>query len=60
MNALDDAVMCSGEAHQNQMMQYMNNKQIQEGFGRVVIEIMLRNMASKRRRTSSIPPARNT
>ncbi len=38
--ALDDAVMDSGEAHQNQMMQYLNNKELQAGFQRVVFDML--------------------
>ncbi len=39
--ALDDAVMESGDAHQNQMMQYLNSKELQAGFQRVVFEMLL-------------------
>ncbi|MFC1681635.1 type I restriction endonuclease subunit R, partial [Pseudomonadota bacterium] len=39
--ALDDAVMDSGEAHQNQMMQYLNSKELQVGFQKVVFEMLL-------------------
>jgi hypothetical protein len=39
--ALDDAVMESGEAHQNQMMQYLNDKGLQAGFQKVVFEMLL-------------------
>jgi type I restriction enzyme R subunit len=39
--ALDDAVMGSGEAHQNQMMQYLNSKALQAGFQRVVFDMLL-------------------
>ena len=39
--ALDDAVMESGEAHHNQMMQYLNSKELQAGFQRVVFEMLL-------------------
>ncbi|MCF7991437.1 MAG: DEAD/DEAH box helicase family protein [Thiohalocapsa sp.] len=39
--ALDDAVMESGEAHQNQMMQYLNSKELQAGFQRVVFDMLL-------------------
>ena len=38
--ALDDAVMDSGEAHQNQMMQYLNSKALQAGFQRVVFDML--------------------
>lgn len=40
--ALDEAVMESGEAHQNQMMQYLNSKDLQTGFQRVVLELLRR------------------
>ena len=40
--ALDEAVMESGEAHQNQMMQYLNSKKLQTGFQRVVLELLRR------------------
>lgn len=54
--ALDDAVMSSGEAHQNIMMQVMNNKARFDTFGRLVLEVILQNLATKRRRASSLPP----
>ena len=40
--ALDEAVMESGEAHQNQMMQYLNSKKLQTGFQRVVLGLLRR------------------
>jgi type I restriction enzyme, R subunit len=52
--AMDDAVMASGQAHQNQMMQYLNNRDIAEGFQRLVFEMLLATQAKKR--TSSVPP----
>ena len=39
--AMDDAVMNSGEAHQKQMMQYLNSKELQAGFQRVVFDMLL-------------------
>ncbi len=39
-NALDDAVMESSDAHQNQMMQVLNDKTIQAGFGRIVFDML--------------------
>ena len=39
--ALDEAVMESGEAHQSQMMQYVNSKELQAGFQRVVFDMLL-------------------
>ncbi|MEM7481093.1 MAG: DEAD/DEAH box helicase family protein [Acidobacteriota bacterium] len=44
--ALDQAVMGSGEAHQSQMMQYLNSKELQAGFGRVVFDMLLAKLAS--------------
>jgi len=38
--ALDEAVMGSGEAHQNQMMQYLNSKELQAGFQQVVLKML--------------------
>ena len=43
--ALDEAVMDSGEAHQNQMMQYLNNKELQAGFQRIVFDMLLAKRA---------------
>ena len=39
--ALDEAVMDSSEAHQSQMMQYLNSKELQTGFQRVVFDMLL-------------------
>lgn len=39
--ALDDAVVQSGEVHQNQMMQYLNSKELRAGFQRVVFDVLL-------------------
>ena len=39
--ALDAAVMECGEVHQNQMVQYLNSKEVQAGFGRLVFEALL-------------------
>ena len=39
--ALDEAVMDSSEAHQSQMMQYLNSKELQAGFQRVVFDMLL-------------------
>ncbi|MEM6794140.1 MAG: S24 family peptidase, partial [Acidobacteriota bacterium] len=44
--ALDDAVMGSGEAHQNQMMQYLNSKDVQSGFQRIVFDLLLAQQVS--------------
>ena len=40
-SATDDAVMDSNEAHQNQMMQYLNSKELQAGLQRVVFDMLL-------------------
>ncbi|KAA3614250.1 MAG: type I restriction endonuclease subunit R [Planctomycetota bacterium] len=40
-SALDEAVMGSGEAHQKQMMQYLNSKELQAGFQRVILDLLL-------------------
>ncbi|MBT4822732.1 MAG: type I restriction endonuclease subunit R, partial [Lentisphaerae bacterium] len=40
-SALDEAVMDSSEAHQNQMMQYLNSKELQAGFQRIVFDMLL-------------------
>lgn len=40
--AVDDAVMSSSEAHQNQMLQILSNPQVAQGFGRVVFDIPLK------------------
>ncbi len=46
--ALDDAVMESGEAHQNQMMQYLNSKELQAGFQRVVFDMLMAGAKASR------------
>ena len=43
--ALDEAVMESAEAHENQMMQYLNSKDLQAGFQRVVFDMLLATKA---------------
>ena len=35
------AVMGSSEAHQSQMMQYLNSKEVAAGFQRVVFDMLL-------------------
>ena len=50
--ALDDAVMGSREAHQNQMMQYLNNKELQAGFQRVAFDMLLAAQAQQGQPTS--------
>ena len=39
--ALDDAVMNSSEAHQNQMTQYLNSPELQARFQRVIFDMLL-------------------
>ncbi len=39
--ALDDAVMDSTAAHLVQKMQYLNSKEVQMGFQRVVFDMLL-------------------
>jgi len=39
--ALDEAVIESAEAHENQMMQYLNSKELQAGFQRLVFDMLL-------------------
>jgi len=54
--AMDEAVMNSGQARQNQMMQYLNSKELATGFQRLVFDMLL--AASKeKQRPSVIPPA---
>ena len=45
--ALDGAVMDSSEAHQNQMMQYLNNKELQSKFQSVIFEMLLSQMRER-------------
>jgi type I restriction enzyme R subunit len=39
--AVDDAVMDSSDAHQNQMMQVLSNPQVAQGFARVVFDLLI-------------------
>jgi type I restriction enzyme R subunit len=39
--AVDDAVMDSGVAHQNQMMQYLSSPHVASGFARVIFDLLL-------------------
>ena len=39
-HAIDDAVMDSNEAHQEMMMQYLSNPEVQRGFARVVFDML--------------------
>jgi len=42
--ALDDAVMDSSEAHQNQMMQILSSPEVAKGFARIVFDLIKRTM----------------
>ncbi len=44
--AVDEAVMSSSEAHQQQMMQYLNSPELQEGFRRVLFDLLSAKKAS--------------
>jgi type I restriction enzyme R subunit len=46
--AVDDAVMQSEEAHQNQMTQYLNNAQLAAEFQRIIFDMLLAKGAAKR------------
>ena len=39
--AVDDAVMDSGAAHHNQMMQYLSSPNVANGFARVIFDLLL-------------------
>ena len=41
--AVDDAVLESSDAHQNQMMQILSNPQVAQGFARVVFDMLIKN-----------------
>jgi len=43
--AVDDAVMESGKAHQNLMMQYLNSRDIQGRMQRLVLDLLLAQQA---------------
>lgn len=45
--ALDDAVMDSSEAHQNQMNQVLGNKETAAGFGRIVFDMLVAQMKAQ-------------
>jgi type I restriction enzyme R subunit len=40
--AVDDAVMDSSDAHQNQMMQYLSSPQVAQGFAREVFNMLIK------------------
>ena len=46
-DALDDAVIESGEAHENQKMQYLNSKELQAGFQQVVFDMLLAKVGNR-------------
>ena len=45
--AVDDAVMESSKSQQNQMMQYLNSKELQAGFQKLVLEHLRRKIDDK-------------
>lgn len=52
-SALDNAVMESGEAHQNQMNQILADRNVAASFGRIVFDLLV---AQTQARTSAPPP----
>jgi len=46
-SAVDDAVIDANDIHQNQMMQYLNNRALQAGFQRVVLDLLKAMKASE-------------
>lgn len=56
--AIDDAVMASSEAHQNQMMQYLNSKELAAGFQRVVFDLLVAGMKQQQRASDAPPSSR--
>ncbi len=43
--AVDDAVMSSSEAHQNQMTQYLNSPELQVKLQRLILDMLLAKVA---------------
>jgi type I restriction enzyme, R subunit len=43
-SAVDNAVMESADAHQNQMNQVLSNKHVAAGFGRIVFDLLVAHM----------------
>jgi type I restriction enzyme, R subunit len=43
-SAVDNAVMESGDAHQNQMNQVLSDKNVAAGFGRIVFDLLVARM----------------
>ena len=48
VGAMDHAVMESGEAHENQKIQYLNSRELQIGFQRIVFDMLLAKDALER------------
>src|SRR5690606_11146574 len=48
-SALDDAVMDSSAAHENQMNQVLGNQETAAGFGRIVFDMLVEQMKAGRR-----------
>ncbi len=46
-NALDNAVMESGDAHQNQMNQVLSDKAVAASFGRIVFDLLVAQMQER-------------
>jgi type I restriction enzyme R subunit len=44
--AMDEAVMASAEAHQEQMMQYLGDAKVMAGFRRIVLDMLLADRAA--------------
>lgn len=44
-------MMGSGEAHRNQMMQYLNSKELQAAFQRVIFDMLLTMRAEQAERS---------
>ena len=41
--AVEDAVLASGDAHQELMAQFLANKTVQKGFARLLLEILAKS-----------------
>ena len=53
-NALDDAVMESGEAHQNQMNQVLSDRNVAASFGRIVFDLLVARLGDESARQKPI------
>lgn len=53
--AVDNAVLESHEAQQDQMMQYLNNPEVQAGFRRVVFEMLLAELGASSQEETTEP-----